>query len=83
MRITNTLFLKRQKLIAETHGDTQIQRYTHTDTLRNTHTKTHTKGCFNGLPFLLLHTLILTNCCSVVAETFKHSSYSIRLNETI
>ena len=54
MRKTNALYLKRQRLIAETYRETHIHRYTethrhterhtqrHTDKHRETHTKTHT-----------------------------------------
>ena len=41
MRITNALYLKGQRLIAETHGDTQIKRYTHGDTQKHTHKDTN------------------------------------------
>ena len=51
MRKTNALYLKIQRLIAETHRDTEghtethtkTQRETHTDTHRHRHTYTHTK----------------------------------------
>ena len=73
MRKTDALYLKTQRLIAQTHrytkGDTQRHRQTQTDAHRETHTKrqththkeTHTKTCFCGLPFLLPHTWILRN----------------------
>ena len=68
MRKTDALYLKTQRLIAQTHRytkrDTQRHRQTQTDAHRETHTKrqththkeTHTKTCFCGLPFLLPHT---------------------------
>ena len=69
MRKTNAMYLKRQRLIAETDThkethrdklkDTQrdphrhIHRHTQRNTHKETHTQTHTK--FKGLPFLMLH----------------------------
>ena len=69
MRKTNPLYLRTQRLIAETQRDTQrhIQRHrethaetqteTHRHTDIDTHKETH-KSCLKGLPFVLLHTSI-------------------------
>ena len=43
MRKTNALYLKTQRLIAETHRDTEGHTETHTKTHTEAHTETHTE----------------------------------------
>ena len=66
MHKTNALYLKTQRLIAETNRDTHTKRYTetqrhtdihtqrhthrHTKTHRHRHIETHTKCSFKGFP---------------------------------
>ena len=50
MRKTNSLYLKTQRLIAETQRDTERETHTKrdTNTEKDTHIETHTKSCFRG-----------------------------------
>ena len=73
MRITNALYLERQKL-AETHGEIQIQRYTQRDTQRHTHKDTY-KGLLQRitLPFatdINLNKLLLQKHSNIVPTQF-------------
>ena len=61
MRKTNALYLKTQRLIAETHRDTHIETHRDTNIKKHAHRETHThiethaKSCSKGLTFILLH----------------------------
>ena len=71
----------------ETHTERDTHRITqrHTDTHRETHTKRYT--CTETYTQRDTYKEVLTKvypfCYTLVAETFKHSSYSIHFNQTI
>ena len=95
MRKTNALYLKTQRLIAETHLDTHrdTQRDRQTDTQRHTHpvshTQTHTKSHTHKHIERAASKVYPSFCYTheslqiVVVETLKHKFYLIHLNQNI